>query len=1337
MKKITPTIIKLFFILTISVLIYSCDKDSHHYNSNRIIYDQDSHSPLVTFLVDENNFVNMQFNNEIRKTINYTKIPYKQIGIKSLNKTGKIPETTKVLIIQESKSLNKKSMAAIINYVASGNTVYFPNINTSKNFGFLAGIKRNIQPSTNIEAQGFYFKKTLIPDFKDRPFENGYKHFGYNRKNYKEDIEIWATAANDTTYPTIIKNKIGNGQVITMNTTMVSSKKNRGLLFGGILAGLELVPYPIANVSSIFLDDFPAPLYKVIKKPINDELKMNQAEFYVKKWWPDLLKLANKYDIKYTTVACFDYRNNTTPPFLFSEWESLKPSYSPHNFSIPDILMNQIIENDHESGLHGYNHQSLIKKDWPNPDFMEASLISANKRWLSLDYGKLPVSYVPPSNHIDSLGIAAIEKGTPSIKYMASLYFGDFENGGNREYDEEPYSYYLFDFPRITSGYVLNQESQFDQQSLYLYTGIWSHFVHPDDVYQIPHKENQKSKGEFKYRNSNNYGWEKSKDGSPGMLPRFENYIKKMKHLFPFIRFLTTENASEITKSWRYATYKYALNENEIIVNSNNSDKNAFWFMYVTFKNSQAIETNLKKQHIKFSKTHLLNGYLYNINTTESNFTSKLFNHKAVIDPIVHQSILNDYKSYSSKIKSFDSIEEEVLYLVAEDQLEKAIHLLQEKIKANKTFSKKDWLDLYKYSGWTGQQYLFWSFLDLNYLQTQSKDYIVLSRLLTKKEDFPNLEIKKKWLKRQFKFFPNDAVLKSEYNKYFIINNDINVSTDHIIYSIETSYNTEENSNLFELLLSRDQSKAEQFLKTKTPCEDDFLIAIADRIAWLYADKENYKAALKWSNCTTKIKEENLIYWKKSAGEFKFLKESNYPEYIEYLLVNHPKKLAQELINIEPCHQSELKHLSDDIAYAYGNIGAYRKALNWAKCNEKFPVKDKLYWHLELRNYSILEKIYFNYKKKHPEDNSLDDVMVDVYLTQEKYKEAFYLFTTLSPSRERNKLQKLLNKNASYISNDKLSFLLKNYSTVFYTDVKDKLEKRLRLNNGNTLEYKSDVFSDRLRPTYINNELLYSFLNKKNNRHFIGITQSKAYEVPIEFIDNNNIDHSLFGVSYNFNLKNKTEKIAYNFGGKLELNEKEDIFFHIKSGISLTKKHSYSSLELSYQPAITGPAYSLNIYRSQLTAYQEFTFKNKYETIFSFEGNHYNDNVLDGLLTSRIGLLYKLKKRALLSPYIEMAGLLGNTNYASGFPYWTAKEQFYGGAGVKYAYNHPGNKIIINLDAAFFKDTLFGSFFRYTGQVNYPIFKYLHLNTNAEFFTLKNFYSNNFNLGIKYYFRNK
>jgi hypothetical protein len=197
---------------------------------------------------------------------------------------------------------------------------------------------------------------------------------------------------------------------------------------------------------------------------------------------------------------------------------------------------------------------------------------------------------VPPSNIIDSTGFVALEENIPSIVYNASIYLGDFEEGGGREFDPEPYNYHFFNFPRISSGYAMNSTREFNQQSLYLYTGIWTHFIHPDDIYQIPGDEPLESAGDYTLRNINSYGWRVSEDGSPGLLPRFRNYIQEVKETFPLIRFLKVSDAAKITKNWREDTYEFSETENtfQVAAQAENSEDNEnFWFAYVS-KESRA-----------------------------------------------------------------------------------------------------------------------------------------------------------------------------------------------------------------------------------------------------------------------------------------------------------------------------------------------------------------------------------------------------------------------------------------------------------------------------------------------------------------------------------------------------------------------------------------------------------------------------------------------------------------------------------------------------------------------------------------------------------------------------
>lgn len=136
-----------------------------------------------------------------------------------------------------------------------------------------------------------------------------------------------------------------------------------------------------------------------------------------------------------------------------------------------------------------------------------------------------------------------------------------------------------------------------------------------------------------------------------------------------------------------------------------------------------------------------------------------------------------------------------------------------------------------------------------------------------------------------------------------------------------------------------------------------------------------------------------------------------------------------------------------------------------------------------------------------------------------------------------------------------------------------------------------------------------------------------------------------------------------------------------------------------------------------------------------FEGNYYSDDVLDGQLLGNFGKNYKIGKNAKLLTYLEGSGMLGNTDYSMGFPYWVIEERYYGGIGLSYSYKNKENEMELGVDASAFLDTYSGNFQRYKGNAKFPIMEYLYLNANAEFYTLKNFFSNNFSLGLKYYFK--
>jgi hypothetical protein len=1322
-------------------MVLSCQNEKDEteaFQLDKIIYDLDSSEPLVVFLVDKDDDESMNYNKELRKTINYTKIPYQQLDLKIFNTDAVLANSTKVVVIRDTKKLSKKAMETLIAFVNSGHTLFFPNASEDEKFGFFMGVKPNSDYIVNTTAKGFTFKTPFIPEFKNKTYVTNIIHYGLAKENFSSKIEILATAENDVNYPSIIKHRMGKGFSIAFNTTQYAQKQDRGLLFAGVLAGLSQVPYPIANVSTIFLDDFPAPLYKGIQEPIKSEFNINQAQFYKNIWWPDMVKLSKKYNLTYTAIPCFDYRDKTEPPFLFPEWDASSEKIKNKVINLSDGLMQQVVFNGFEMGFHGYNHESLVTKDWENPDFMVTSLSAANKRWNSLNYGNLPQTYVPPSNIIDQTGINALVEGLPSITTMSSVYLGEFSEGGDREFDPEPYNSNLFDFPRNTSGYDLNKQAQFDHQSLFLYTGIWSHFVHPDDVYQIPADNTSSSKGDFAYRNPNKYGWRSSKDKSLGLLPRFENYIKAFQKQYPLTPSVSTKEAVERTKTWRNASYQINLKEERFSLNGiSSTEKRFFWMMYVKSSKWENIKSKLVNQKFKFSTNAILDGVLVMIETEAPQLQLDVMQDNKELESEVSEGLImssvKNYEVFISGNPVFETLEEEIDFAIKNNKVSEAITLLKQKIWSQKTPNIKDLNTLDTYYNWEEKPQGTWAFLDILYAKSKLKSIVDYSMSLSKSNDYPDLQTRKKWLLRQLALYPNNTALKITYNDYFEEEMQMVFSTDELWEQFENSDNATSKSQLLIDLMEKDPSKALIYIKNMNPCESEFSNGVANNIAVFLADQSFYKEALLWSKCAKTISKETLVDWYVNAKDVEGLKKLDVAAYINYLLLTDSSKAIVELEQILPCSLESLN--TDDVAYAYGNANYYRKALSWAKCNKEFPVIDQLQWLAELQDYDSLTKMYDDYLIKHPEDDAVKIYMTDFYLGQSLTRDAFATAHSLNRNSSKNLVKPALNDNLSYASLEDKRFIIKTYPDLILDARLASIEKELRLNAGHYLESQSTLVTDRLDPTALGNQLTYHFYNSKLAKHSVGVNQYKAYAINTNENDIANRNHNLYGLHYGYAFKERIN--AFNFSTKalIERDAESKLFYNLNVKATKSKDSLYSSIGLSYRPAITGPAYSLNIYRAQLEIYEEYQFNSKITGVFAFEGNYYTDKVTDGLLLSKLNYHYKFNTYDRFIPYAEIAGMLGNTNRINGFPYWTIKERLYGGLGLNYLHNNPNTKLEYGVNIGGFLDTFSSEFLRYGGQVNYPISDYFKLNANAEFYTLKNFYSNNFNVGLTYYLK--
>ena len=196
--------------------------------------------------------------------------------------------------------MNDASVEVLINFVSNGGTLFIPFANEDKRMGFLLGFKPEAEYGTDNKAAGWYFKTPFLPNMSGKSIAKDAKLYGFAGQNFSSKVKVLATAANNPNYPTVIENPIGSGRVILFNTSGDFSKVDRGFLFAGVLKGLEGIPYPIANASTIFLDDFPSPQYDIVAEPIKSEMNITTSDFVQKIWWPDMRELGKEFKIPFT-----------------------------------------------------------------------------------------------------------------------------------------------------------------------------------------------------------------------------------------------------------------------------------------------------------------------------------------------------------------------------------------------------------------------------------------------------------------------------------------------------------------------------------------------------------------------------------------------------------------------------------------------------------------------------------------------------------------------------------------------------------------------------------------------------------------------------------------------------------------------------------------------------------------------------------------------------------------------------------------------------------------------------------------------------------------------------
>ncbi|NGP87894.1 DUF2194 domain-containing protein [Fodinibius halophilus] len=1281
MNRLGPHLCAVILIVaTISGCRWGCSSDS-----KTEIPNFEESEPLAMVVKNRFDSSSISINSNVTHALEYAKIPYQTFDFTLGASQLTIPESIKLLYLTTDRveQIEDQEVERLLQFVAEGGEIVILTPLYDERFQYFTGIDPRTDPQLNKQAEGFVFQEHIFPHYKGEQYQNRatFIHNGFGGEYFVDEKAVLATASSDRDYPAIIEREVGKGRAIYFNTTVMTDKSYRGLLFSTGLKALEGIPYRVANVSTIFLDDFPAPLYNEKLEPVDEEYDTTHADFVARIWWPEMKELANNYDMDYTAVIAFNYNAVVVPPFDFKEWKFGKLMVDGEQQNASAWIARDIRDSRHELGLHGYNHFSLWKEDWDNIQFMQASLQAVKKRWRIDNLGDFPVSYVPPTNNIDSLGLQAVSLTLPSVKYMSSIYLGSFEEGGDREFGPEPFAPELFDYPRITSGYVNSDASNFNQNNLFLITGIWTHFVHPDDVFQVK----KRSYDKFRSRNPRGLGWHSNEEYDFGLYEVFKRRLDETLERYPLSRFRAVKDAAPIAQRWLNTYSRYEFSDNVLKVSTLPLDRRfaknkvQYWFSYVSEENQSTVENALAASNITFERSPLWDGVLYQFKTTADTLEMPVLesgdstNREQLVSNIKkeYEEYLNPpadeieetqqwrderldkaLAAYSNKPNN-RKLKEKVISLAIEfDRTPLAITVLERQLMNDGNWYTKDIARLLKYYGWEGAADRAYTFTEKLWEKYRDSSILKFKDMVTDRFGIPDQKFQDQWLQRAYNLSPDDPELlktllqesdtwekRKKYIKELI---ELNPNSDSLYgYAIEQSIFYADADQTITLLQSfPDSAFVEEQLDT-----------YADQIAYRYAEKNQLTRAGMWAQKTDSIAKETELGW--------LMQQQRYKAFID--------RSTQYL--------------------------------------EQSPENDSL------RTYVGQQLIYAEFRDK-------------------GYSTLYPLFTKNKASQQS---RQLVHNEVGYMGYEKQKSFYRQYPAFFSDSLAQSISDNYRKNEGFRAGSEASFTSDNFDNNTGSLGLFGEWGDRRNVIHKVSLNDRY---VSSKTLNNNRLDY-LYNVKYQWRKSFNSQASQLKIGGGI-YSENNAIKPGLQAGYWFAEDSTYTSIDLEFQPVFTNSGLQQDINKIKGAIYREdYWISNRFQTTLSLNANWYSDNnySYEGLLK----LYYEIpfaNDLAGIRPLADISYANSKVGYLRGVPYYTPDNLFVKGVGIDLNYKNERTdpSFTSRIEILGKHSNRDGTFLAATGTVKAQVNDYWSLSLNGYLSTSKIYRYNSLSLSISYIF---
>ncbi|MDM8167589.1 DUF2194 domain-containing protein [Roseovarius sp.] len=376
-------------------------------------------------------------------------------------------------------------------------------------------------------SEGLVFRGGIFPSFAGLELPKGFG-IGHAALDILPGPEAEIVARTGVGRPLAWRVRRGKGHVLYWNSAMLAAKAWRGLIIESLAAVMAVSAVPKANVALLQADDFPAPMGVRSRSLLRRSAAMPApARFYATRWYPDVLDIAARHAFPLTCFAVFCYTwkgEDLLPPVTEDSRNDCFAAFRARGGEV---------------GLHGFNHTPLLASAWGGRDRMTEGLRHAMHLWQEQRLGPPPMAYVPPNNEYDAEGVQALAEAVPSISTICGNHvIGSFDLGGNREYGPEPFAPHLFAFPRASWGSGCIPEVLPAAVAQVAATGVWSHFLHPDDVEDRPRPGDPP----FLRRNPEGQSWR-------SLRRDLSTFLSQMRWRHPWLRGCTTSEGARRLKA--------------------------------------------------------------------------------------------------------------------------------------------------------------------------------------------------------------------------------------------------------------------------------------------------------------------------------------------------------------------------------------------------------------------------------------------------------------------------------------------------------------------------------------------------------------------------------------------------------------------------------------------------------------------------------------------------------------------------------------------------------------------------------------------------------------------